>query len=54
MIGGAANSVVLMVVDPMTFNLGEGLGKVGMIAITSAIFSAAFYLKASPLPGSKK
>jgi hypothetical protein len=49
-IGGAANSIVLMIVDPLTFNLAEGLPKLETVAIVSAIISAAMYLKQSPLP----
>ena len=49
-IGAAANSVTLMIADPATFNLGEGLSKVGTVAAVSAIVAAALYLKQSPLP----
>jgi hypothetical protein len=52
-IGGAANSVTTMIVAPNDFNLQDGLGKVGTVAGVSALVSAAMYLKASPLPGSK-
>lgn len=51
-IGGCANAIVLAIADPNTFNLGEGLGKLSTVTITSAIVSAAMYLKQSPLPGS--
>ena len=49
-IGGAANSITVMVVDPIAFNLQEGAGKLGMVALVSAIVAAAMYLKQSPLP----
>lgn len=49
-IGGAANSVTVMIVEPTSFNLDEGLGKVGAVAMVSAIVAAALYLKKSPLP----
>ncbi len=49
-IGGASNSILLVVVDPMTYNLSTGLGKLGTVAGTSAIVAAAMYLKQSPLP----
>ena len=49
-IGGVANSIVVMVVDPQSFNLTDGLGKLGIVALASAIFSAANYLKKSPIP----
>lgn len=49
-ITGAANAVVLLVADPATFNLTDGLGKVGLVALVSGIVGAAAYLKQSPLP----
>ena len=49
-IGGAANAVTVMVVDPQNFNLSEGLGKLGTVAAVSAIVAAAMYLKSSPIP----
>ena len=53
MIGGAANAVTTMIVAPDTFNLREGLGKLGTVSAVSALISAAMYLKSSPLPGAK-
>lgn len=50
-IGGAANSVTVMVVEPTSFNLQEGAGRLGTVALVSAIVAAAMYLKRSPLPG---
>jgi hypothetical protein len=49
-IGGVANSVTLMIADPLTFNLGEGINKLLTVATTSAIIAAAAYLKKSPIP----
>lgn len=49
-ISGAANSIVVMAIDPAQFNLGEGLGKLGTVALVSAIISTAAYLKQAPLP----
>jgi hypothetical protein len=49
-IGGVANSIGLMIADPATFNLVEGLPKLKTAAIVAAIVALAFYLKASPLP----
>lgn len=49
-IGGAANSVTVMVVDPLAFNFQEGASKLGMVALISAIVAAAMHLKQSPLP----
>ncbi len=52
-IGGVSNSVVLMIAEPTTINLHEGIGKLGTVAATTAIVSAAMYLKQSPLPDMK-
>ena len=49
-IGGAANAVTVMIVDPMAFNLNEGSSKLITVALVSAIVSAAMYLKQSPIP----
>jgi hypothetical protein len=49
-IGGAANSVTVMVVSPENFNLQTGAGKLATVALVSAIVAAAMYLKESPLP----
>ena len=49
-IGGAADSITVMVVEPSSFNLQEGLSKLLSVAAVSAIVSAAMYLKQSPLP----
>ena len=49
-IGGAANSITVMIVEPASFNFEEGLGKLGMVALISAIVAAAMFLKQSPLP----
>ena len=49
-IGGAANSITVMIVDPQSFNLEDGLGKVGSVALISAVVAAAMYLRKSPLP----
>lgn len=49
-IGGAANAITLLIVDPVEFNFEAGLGRVWKVAITSAVLSAAFYLKQSPIP----
>jgi len=49
-IGGVATSIGTMIVDPVNFNLQDGLPKLKSVAIASAIISAALYLKKSPLP----
>ena len=50
-IGGAANAVTIMIVDPVNFNFQEGKTQLATIAFVSALVSAAMYLKQSPLPG---
>lgn len=52
-IGGAANSITVMIVDPVAFNLQEGAGKLGTVALVSALLALAMYLKQSPLPPNK-
>jgi hypothetical protein len=52
-IGAAANSVTVNIVAPETFNINEGLPKLGTVAAVSALVAAANYLKQSPLPGQK-
>ena len=49
-IGGISNTVVLMIADPLNFNLQEGLDRLLTVAATSAIVSAFAYLKQSPIP----
>ena len=50
-IGGAANAVTVIIIDPMDYNIHEGASKLGTVALVSAIVSAALYLKQSPIPG---
>ena len=52
-IGAASSAVPTMIVDPATFNLHGGLGKLGEVVLLSALVAVAAYLKQSPLPGSK-
>ena len=49
-IGGAANSVTVMIIDPVQFNFSAGLSKLGAVAGISALLSVAMFLKQSPLP----
>ena len=49
-VGGIANTITLMTADPLTFNLTDGSRKLLTVALTSAIVSAAMYLKQSPIP----
>ena len=53
-IGGISNTVVLMIADPLNFNLQEGLNRLLTVAATSAIVSGAAYLKQSPIPSEAK
>lgn len=48
-INGAAGAIALVVVDPLTFNIQEGLPKLLTAAAVSGILSAANYLK-QPFP----
>ena len=52
-IGGAANSITVMIVDPVAFNLQEGAGKLGWVALAGAVIAAAMFLKQSPIPNNK-
>lgn len=52
-IGGAANTITVVIVDPVNFNLVTGAGKVATVAAVGAIMSAAAYLKKSPIPEGK-
>ena len=49
-IGGAANAITMMVVDPMTYNINEGLPKLGSVALVGGIVAGAAYLTKSPIP----
>ena len=49
-IGGGATAVTVIVIDPLTFNLQNGIEKVITAFLVSAFVSACFYLKQSPLP----
>lgn len=49
-IGGGANAVTVMIVDPTQFNLEQGWQKLLAVFLVSAFLSACFYLKQSPLP----
>ena len=49
-IGGGANAVTVMAIDPMKFNLQEGWKNLVTAFLVSGIVNAAFFLKQSPLP----
>ncbi|PAW76812.1 MAG: hypothetical protein B9S32_13825 [Verrucomicrobia bacterium Tous-C9LFEB] len=49
-IGGFVNAITLIVVDPLKFNLTDGWRSLLTACTVSALVSAAFYLKQSPVP----
>lgn len=49
-IGGIANAVPVAIIAPESFNFHEGLPKLASVTFASALISAAFYLKQSPVP----
>lgn len=49
-IGGFANAITVMIIDPLKFNMQDGWYNVLTAAIMSGLVSASFYLKQSPLP----
>ncbi len=49
-IGAAANSVTVVIVDPVNFNPLTQTNKVLTVAVVSGVIAAALYLKQSPLP----
>jgi len=50
-IGGGANVITVIVVDPVAFNFGAEWKKTLTAAAVGGIIAAAMYLKQSPLPG---
>ena len=48
-IGGTANTLAAMFVDPTAFNTHD-LPKLGKLALAGAIISLVLYLQKSPLP----
>ena len=50
-IGGGANAVTLIIVEPSKFNAtASGWKNLGTAVLVSGIVSAALYLKQSPVP----
>lgn len=50
-IAAVANSVTVIIADPITFNLFQGgATKLGQVALVSALVGAALYLKEHPDP----
>ena len=52
-IGGSANAVTLILVDPTKFNFSTGLKPLIAAALASGVVAAAAYLKQSPVPPEK-
>lgn len=48
-IGGAANGITVMIVEPQSFNFDAGLADLGKVVLISAIFGAGLYLKQKPI-----
>jgi len=53
LIGGAVNSLSVILVDPVEFNFTTGLGKLASVAGAGALIGVIAYLKKSPLPEDK-
>ena len=53
-ISGGANGITVMIVDPVQFNLGSGIAKLGQVMIVGALVGLALFLKQSPLPADDK
>jgi hypothetical protein len=49
-IGGGANTITLMVIDPLKFNLQDGWHNLVTGFVIGGILSVSFYLKQSPVP----
>lgn len=49
-IGGGANAVTVLIIDPLKFNLQEGWKNLLSFTFISALVSAALYLKQNPVP----
>lgn len=49
-IGGAANTITVVIVDPVAFNFGEQWRKTLVAALVGGVLAAAAYLKQSPFP----
>lgn len=49
-IGGAANAVTVVVIDPVAFNFADQWKKTAGAALVSGTVAAALYLKQSPVP----
>ena len=52
-IAAGANSITVVVVDPVAFNFGSQIKKTLTVALVSGILAAAAYLAKSPVPETK-
>jgi hypothetical protein len=50
LVGGAANAITVMVIDPVKFNLHDGWKNVLSAAAVSGVVAVAFYLRKFPTP----
>ena len=50
-IGGGANAVTMLLVDPEHFNIHDGINQLTKVVAIGALISVAGYLKSSPLLG---
>lgn len=53
-IGGGANALTVIIVDPLAFNLQEGLSKLLQVAAVGGLVAVAAFLKQSPIPAAKE
>ena len=53
-IGGGANALTVIIVDPLAFNLGEGLPKLLQVTAVGALVAVGAFLKQSPIPQNKE
>lgn len=49
-IGGSANTMTVIIVDPQAFNFSEQWRKTLLAALVGGVIALAGYLKQSPLP----
>ena len=49
-VGGAANGITAIGLDPQTFNFSTGLVVLGKFVFISGLVSAALYIKTHPTP----
>jgi hypothetical protein len=52
-VGGSANVITMVIVDPIAFNFGEQWRKTLVAALVGGALALAGYLKQSPVPNSE-